>query len=74
MKEQNLKDIYKNNPADFVEECFEVKLLPYQKEILNKLASKQKEYICWNRVNQKYYYAMFEIMRLLLNGGNTNGN
>ena len=74
MKEQNLKDIYKNNPADFVEEYFGVKLMPYQKLMLNKIASEQKTYICWNGVNQRYYCALFEIIKSLVNGEKKNDN
>ena len=74
MEEQELDDscketirFYKEHPAEFVEECFGVKLAPYQKIAFEKLASQsQMEFICWNRVNKKYSYALTEIIRALL--------
>jgi len=55
---------YREHPAEFVEKCFGVKLTPYQKMALTKTASQSQTGItCWNRTNQKYAYALFEIIR-----------
>jgi len=44
-KYENLKEYYQHNPVAFIEEtCPDIKLLPYQKILLNTIMSKQNDF------------------------------
>ncbi len=41
---------YKEDPAKFIEECMEIKLLRYQRELINKIMDETEERNCINKL------------------------
>ena len=64
----DFKEKYENNPVAFAEDFYNVKLLPYQKLLLNTIHTKDKIISFINgRMNQKLLMsnAQFEYMKLM---------
>lgn len=64
----NFKEKYQNNPVAFVEDFYNVKLYPYQKEILNVIHTKDRIVSYFNgRMNQKLWLsnAQLEYMKMM---------
>ena len=64
----NLIEYYKHSPSAFCEDILKIKLLPYQKEILNSLLAKDKDFYYINPYTaHKRWLANFrlELMKLM---------
>jgi len=64
----NLIEYYKHSPSAFCEDILKIKLLPYQKEILNSLLAKDKDFYYINPyTSHKRWLANFrlELMKLM---------
>ncbi len=47
---RNMLKEYKEDPAKFIEECMEIKLLRYQREFINKIMDETEEQSCINKL------------------------
>ena len=59
----DFKEKYKNNPIAFIEDFYSIKLLPYQKVILNAInrIGNRQEYFIQSRINQKKWLANLQL-------------
>lgn len=46
----NMLKEYKEDPAKFIEECMEIRLLQYQREFINKIMDETEEQNCINKL------------------------
>ena len=59
----NFKEKYQNNPVAFCEDIMNVKLLPYQKEMLNIFYNNKNRFISFigGRINQKLWLSNMQL-------------
>lgn len=59
---------------EFVEQKFNIKLLPFQKEIIKASVNQENIYVCYPpRMGRKYFLEMiYEMMKILYGGNDAN--
>ena len=56
---------------EFVEQKFNIKLLPIQKEIIKAIENKENIYVCYPpRMGRKYFLEIMEEVKEIIYGGN----
>jgi len=56
---------------EFVEQKFNIKLLPIQKEIIKEIENKDNIYVCYPpRMGRKYFLEIIEKVKEIIYGGN----